>query len=95
MKKVATLVLVTLALSSTLAQSGTPISAEDILKVATAAVLDLSDVGRQVAVGVRRCSTMPRPIIAATATPPTSHRPWSKCGLSTRRPAPLIVSAPD
>ena len=54
MKKVATLVLVTLALSSTLAQSGTPISAEDILKVATAAVLDLSDVGRQVAVGVRR-----------------------------------------
>ena len=56
MKRFAALiiVLVTLTLSAPSAQSGTPISAEDILKVATAAVLDLSDDGRRVAVGVRR-----------------------------------------
>ena len=56
MKRFAALVivLVTLTLSAPSAQSGTPISAEDILKVATASVLDLSDDGRRVAVGVRR-----------------------------------------
>ena len=54
MKRFAALALITLTLSSPSAQSGTPISAEDILKVATASVLDLSDDGRRVAVGVRR-----------------------------------------
>ena len=56
MKRLATLVLVTLALAlaSPSAQSGSPISAEDILKVTTASVLDLSDDGRRVAIGARR-----------------------------------------
>jgi dipeptidyl aminopeptidase/acylaminoacyl peptidase len=36
------------------AQTGRPFTADDMLKVATASVLDLSDDGRRVAVGVRR-----------------------------------------
>ncbi len=54
MKRFAMIALVTIALSSPAAQSGTPISAEDILKVTTAVVLDLSDDGRRVAIGARR-----------------------------------------
>ena len=46
--------LVAGALSVPAAQSVDPISAEDILNVRTATVLDLSDDGRRVAVGVRR-----------------------------------------
>lgn len=54
MNRFAALVLVTLALSSPSAQTGVPIAAEDTLKVTTAAVLDLSEDGRRVALAARR-----------------------------------------
>jgi dipeptidyl aminopeptidase/acylaminoacyl peptidase len=54
MKKWFATVAVVAALSSPAAQSLDPISAEDTLKVQTAAVLDLSEDGRFVAVGARR-----------------------------------------
>jgi dipeptidyl aminopeptidase/acylaminoacyl peptidase len=53
-KMLAASALAVLALSSPVAQSLDPISAEDMLKVATVTVLDLSDDGRRVAVGARR-----------------------------------------
>jgi dipeptidyl aminopeptidase/acylaminoacyl peptidase len=46
--------LFAVALTAPAAQSLAPISAEDILNVRTANVLDLSDDGRRVAIGVRR-----------------------------------------
>jgi len=55
MKKwLATSLVALAALSAPVAQSLDPISAEDILNVRTATVLDLSDDGRRVAIGVRR-----------------------------------------
>ncbi len=54
MKKWIATAAVVAALSSPAAQSLDPLSAEDTLKVQTAAVLDLSDDGRFVAVGARR-----------------------------------------
>jgi dipeptidyl aminopeptidase/acylaminoacyl peptidase len=55
MKKwLATTLLVAVALTAPAAQSLEPISAEDILNVRTATVLDLSDDGRRVAIGARR-----------------------------------------
>jgi dipeptidyl aminopeptidase/acylaminoacyl peptidase len=54
MKKWFAVVAVVTALSSPSAQSLDPITAEDALKVQTAAVLDLSEDGRFVAVGGRR-----------------------------------------
>ena len=53
-KWLATSLVVAAALTAPAAQSLDPISAEDILNVRTATVLDLSDDGRRVAVGVRR-----------------------------------------
>jgi dipeptidyl aminopeptidase/acylaminoacyl peptidase len=49
-----TAVVATMALASPGAQSLDPMTAEDTLKVRTANVLDLSDDGRRVAIGVRR-----------------------------------------
>jgi dipeptidyl aminopeptidase/acylaminoacyl peptidase len=54
MKKWIATAIVATALSTPAAQSLEPISAEDILKVQTASVLDLSEDGRFVAVGARR-----------------------------------------
>lgn len=54
MKKLVVPVLVTLALSSPSAQTTAPITAEDTLRVTTAAVLDLSEDGRRVALAARR-----------------------------------------
>ena len=54
MKKWLATVVVVSALSSPAAQSLDPITAEDMLKVQTANVLDLSEDGRCVAIGVRR-----------------------------------------
>ena len=53
-KWLATSLVVAAALTAPAAQSLDPISAEDILNVRTANVLDLSDDGRRVAIGVRR-----------------------------------------
>ncbi len=62
------------------AQSLDPITAEDTLKVQTATVLDLSEDGRFVAIGVRRLVRQRRDrTIAATAIRPTSRRRWSSC----------------
>ena len=54
MKTFATLALITLILVAPSAQSGTPISADDTLKVTTVSILDLSDDGRRLALGARR-----------------------------------------
>src|SRR5688572_1964492 len=53
-RRLATSLLVAVALTAPQAQSLDPISAEDILNVRTANVLDLSDDGRRVAIGVRK-----------------------------------------
>jgi len=53
-KWLAASLVVAAALGSPSAQSPDPISAEDILNVRTATVLDLSDDGRRVAIGARR-----------------------------------------
>ncbi len=53
-KWLATSLVVAAALAAPAAQSLAPISAEDILNVRTATVLDLSEDGRRVAIGVRR-----------------------------------------
>jgi dipeptidyl aminopeptidase/acylaminoacyl peptidase len=53
-KWLATPLLVAVALIAPAAQSLDPISAEDILNVRTATVLDLSEDGRRVAIGVRK-----------------------------------------
>lgn len=53
-KWLSTSLLVAMALTAPRAQSLDPISAEDILNVRTANVLDLSDDGRRVAIGVRK-----------------------------------------
>ena len=53
-KWLATSLVVVVALTSPAAQSLDPVSAEDLLNVRTATVLDLSDDGRRAAVGVRR-----------------------------------------
>jgi len=54
MKRLTTLALVALTLASPSAQSGTPVSAEDTLRVTTATILDLSDNGRRLALATRR-----------------------------------------
>ncbi len=54
MKKLLLAVLILGQLASSSAQSLDPISAEDILNVRTATVLDFSDDGRKVAIGVRK-----------------------------------------
>src|SRR5688500_15525797 len=53
-KWLSTTVIVVAVLTAPAAQSLEPISAEDILNVKTATVLDLSDDGRKVAIGARR-----------------------------------------
>ena len=53
-RRLATSLLVAVALTAPAAQSLDPLSAEDILNVRTVTVLDLSDDGRRVAVGVRK-----------------------------------------
>ena len=56
------------------ATSKAAFTAEDMLKVATLSVLDLSDDGRQVAVAARRLQETPRWTTRAMATPPTWPR---------------------
>jgi dipeptidyl aminopeptidase/acylaminoacyl peptidase len=54
MKRWLATVLVVIAVSAPAAQSPEPITAEDMLKVTTTSVLDLSEDGRLVAIGARR-----------------------------------------
>jgi hypothetical protein len=72
----ATSLVVVAALTALAAQSLDPISAEDILNVRTATVLDLSDDGRRVAIGVRR--------LADNAT--TDHRAMARASASVHVP---------
>ena len=53
-KWLSTTLMVVAALTAPAAQSLDPITAEDILNVRTANVLDFSDDGRRVAIGARR-----------------------------------------
>ena len=72
-------VIVLAAATAPATQSLQPVSAEDLLNVKTASVLDFSDDGRKIAVGGGGSTTTRRRTIAATATQPTLRRRWWSC----------------
>ena len=69
--------------SAARAQTGRAFTAEDMLKVSTASVLDLSDDGRRAAVSVRRAYDNAEVDNRRYGDPTYCRRPGSRCRSST------------